>query len=913
MLRKIFLVLLLAGFVGLSFFFFQKFNEKKVVEQDHFLPVPNHSVWVLDTRDPSTLLATLKGTNIIYDQLKQDSILPFWFSYLEKLDSLYKTFPTPNKEKENHRLVMSLVPSGAESYHALLSTEVSGINIEEWSKLIKPFGTLHPDNHKVYDGANILTLSLKSGQNAFFSYYKNFALFSKSQMVIEDAVRQLNSGHSLLQQPDFKKVTETAGNSRKLNCYIQQKQLVKYLAQYFDPTFSSNTLIEQGMANWMELDLWLKPNSLMFNGYGVASTKNDEFLSVFKNQNAGSLNLPELLPINTSFFISYNLSSFHEYSKNYLNYLSTTNRIDSYKKHLKALNDSAGLNTQELLTKTLGSEIGLAVLELNGDVSDQSLSAIYQKTLVLARLKDADAWLDNVVKLIKPSGGDNLYVSEYREVKTYEMNVVGLMAQNVSGLFGGLKNRYFVVLDDYVIFAENEAVLRDAINAYKSEKTLSEDDNYQNFSENMSSNANVSVYASIARSPHLFGFFLKQKHQKWLLNKIELMRKFEGLAIQISPEEDLYYYNVYLKYNPIYKKVTSSLWEINLDSGISTAPVLFQNHYTKAGEVLIQDNSNTLYLISNTGRKLWSKKLNGRVISKFYKVDKFKNNKFQILCNTQNSVYLIDRNGKDVSGFPITPKQSLAPLSLLDYDNNRKYRIWLPNSSGTIACYDINGKKVKGWKQPKGLVFNSELKYSSINRKDYIIGVSTDGSVRAYNRKGEVRIKFKEKMPLAKASKFYLEPGKSLKESNIIGMDSAGNILRLSYSGKLEVLQLDNSQDISTFNYTDIDRDKKADYVFQGSEGVQAFNASSELILSIENESELSSGIGVFSSNVMTYLAVASSKSDQVWLYNQLGKEQEGNPFLGSNKPLIADINLDGHLELITTSKEGVVYCYTLN
>ena len=69
MIRKLFLFILLTGFLALLAFFFYKFNEKKSIKNDLYAAVPTQSIWLMQIRNASTLFATLKGTNIIYEEL----------------------------------------------------------------------------------------------------------------------------------------------------------------------------------------------------------------------------------------------------------------------------------------------------------------------------------------------------------------------------------------------------------------------------------------------------------------------------------------------------------------------------------------------------------------------------------------------------------------------------------------------------------------------------------------------------------------------------------------------------------------------------------------------------------------------------------------------------------------------------
>jgi hypothetical protein len=906
MLRKIFLTVLLLGFVALSGFFFYKFNQEKPVSRDYFAPIPTQSIWVMDVKEPSQLLATLKGTNIIYDEVKQQGLLNWWIPFIEKVDSLYNlSKPNTNEGLEINSIQLALVSSGANSADVLIS--LANKNLEE-TQIVEfaqqVIGTVKGKPND-YDGARIYEFST----GGYCSLYKGFVLFSQSKMVVEDAIRQLNADMGLMENGEFKRAVETAGTSRKLNWYVHQQALFKYLRTYFPAKFP----VVGTLGGWMELDLWLKPTSFMFNGYSVPESNTDHFLSVLNNQSAASSKLSEILPLNTSFYASFNLSNFELFAKNYRHYLTKSDQISTYQKGLKKASDDAGIPIGSFLKNQVGTEVALAMLELPGKIDQNHNQTIQEKTVALIRVKDKEQWMQEILPAIKSNESDNLFDAEYRGCQIYQLKTNTLLSNALPAWFSMVGSQYMALIESYAVFGENQGIIREIINAASGNKNLANDDHYEAFADNLDESANLTLYSGIGRSPYLFEALANRTYSNFWMTQVEFLRQFQGGVVQITAEENRYYYNVFFKHNPIYKKVTSSLWELNLDTGIIRGPELFVNHYNKSGEILIQDESNTLHLVSNTGRLLWSKKLDGPVVSRFFKVDKFKNKKYQILCNTSSSVYLLDRNGKDVSGYPIKSKSTLGKLSLMDYDNTRKYRLLLPTEEGKILCYDINGKVVKGWKHKKSAGVFGEIQYVNVKNKDYLITRLQNNSVIALNRKGEVRLTFSEQFKLSNASSMTVLPSKTLSKSYLIGMDSAGNVLKLSMTNRLEIIQLKTGLQNLIFSMADVNRDKSLDFVFNTEEGIDVYSQKSEPILHLDLDVKLDFKPAFFTTNVATYCTYTNQTSNEVIMVNQFGAPTDGSPFIGSFKPKLSDINLDGRLELITATREGSVYCYTLN
>ena len=121
--------------------------------------------------------------------------------------------------------------------------------------------------------------------------------------------------------------------------------------------------------------------------------------------------------------------------------------------------------------------------------------------------------------------------------------------------------------------ANSRNALRNLINMIEDDRTLSRDLNYMQFADELASEANLFVYSNIARSPNLYKKYLTQEYAKDVDTHLELYRKFEAIAFQIGTYKDnLFLNNMYLKYNPVYKQETSSLWETLLDTSIASRP-----------------------------------------------------------------------------------------------------------------------------------------------------------------------------------------------------------------------------------------------------------------------------------------------------------------------------------------------------
>lgn len=916
--RRIGFGLILAAFVGLLVFFYFKFQEKKVVNDDYFQAVPYQSVWVMDVKQPLALFSNLEQGNIIMQDLLEADVWSNAYRHMSVIDSIISLHQELFLPFENTSMVISWVPTGANENGFLFSVKIPKASSKNAIKqlFLDQFVSGTPELIKTYDGAEIWQSTISDSSKALFTaFYKGYLVASESSMLIEDAIRQLNAEMSIKADPEFANVMETAGDKRMINFFVNTSRLHASLDHLVDNLHMGGYNNLKNISGWMALDPMIKPSSALFSGYSYSSDTLGNYLKVLEGQSEGNAEVLSVLPANTSFFVHYSISNFQTFRKKYVRYLTNINQMENYTKRLAKFQFDSLKSPDEIFNLLIGSEICFAVLEIPSEVSQETISAIGDRSIGILRMRDQEKGMEVLMDFVKKES-DVDTDSEYRDIEIFELDADGLLAAYFGDLFHPLQNRYCANINGYAVFADRKSTIRDMINGFKGEKTIDKDVHFQAFRENLSSTSHMMVYSNVARSPYLLSYFLNRKSSEYIESQLHLFRKFDGLAVQITVDErDRFYYNIFLSRNPIYKQISASLWEIPLDTAPAISPQFFTNHYTKTEDVFIQDLNNKIYLLSNTGRVLWTRQLDARILGGIQKADRYKNEKFQILFNTADKIYLLDRNGKDVESFPVQLKNGASlPLSLMDYDNNRKYRILVSDTLGGIRCFSIEGKLVKGWNYNGKSPLVSKLRYLQINRKDYIIGLLEDGTVAVLNRKGEKRIKIKSQLFKGLNASVSIEKGADLKSSYIVSADTLGNVIRISLDDKVDQLQMNGASGSQTFRYADVDLDGKRDYILQTEKRLQVFDQDKNSILIFTSNDSLGQGIQVYKvGEESSLLAMNSTVAGKIYLISGDGSRMEGSPFFGGNPASVADINLDGRLELITTSREGMVYCYVLN
>ena len=913
MVRRAILIVFIVALVAALVYSYFAFRKIQHPVSDALRAVPANVALLVEGNDLPTTWSRIAEGNIMWEALKGAESFAELDQEIGDLFSLYTNTPEIQEMLNGQPLYIATCLTGATSYHHLVVYSLpQSVNIKSVEKLLAGprKGTINQPRN--YDGATIHTIG--SGDEVFtYTILEGVFIGSYSPILVEDAIRQFKAGGGLPEDPWFNRVRETAGAHNPMNIFVNHKNLPDLTGIFLNNTAQDQIKPLARFSQWTELDVKIKSNYLMMNGFSLSPDSLNQYLSLFSEQKPQEMDAARVISSRTATVIHFGFSNYKGFRNRYTAYLEKTNQLTTYKAFVDEAQQTYGRDVEEDLLSWLEYELALYVLEPVTPEFDQQVYA-------LLRTRDpgaAKSHLNELAAAIAEQKGEEPLLIEYLGHEMRQIALPGLFKNLFGSLFGKVEGNYYTFLDRYVLFANTPAALRDAIVDFENQRTLDKDINYAEFSESLSSESNLYVYSNIARSPFLYQAYTSEETTADMQEQLDLFRQFEAVAYQVSKERDgMYYNNLFLKYNPVYKQETKSLWERQLDSVIWTKPQLMTNHYTQMKEVLVQDQTNMLYLITNTGKLLWKKQLDEPIMGEVKQVDVFANKKLQLLFNTRSRLYCIDRNGEFLEGFPAElSSPASAPLSAIDYDRNSKYRILIPGEGGVIMNYDKKGQAVEGWKFDRaGANIKQPLQLVTQGSKDYVVAVDSLGGVYILNRKGKNRITIRERLPLAQNSRFFVEKGSSLKQTYLVGTDQGGNVIRINFEDELENVSLTACRPDHFFFYTDLNNDGTRDYILADSNKIMAFEKDKSLLFEHTFATNVTHPIQVFfHKEGVKEIGVVTGGSSEIFMLTSSGIVRDKFPLYGSTGIAVGDIDQDGSLNLVTGHSDKSIYTYSLD
>ena len=261
-------------------------------------------------------------------------------------------------------------------------------------------------------------------------------------------------------------------------------------------------------------------------------------------------------------------------------------------------------------------------------------------------------------------------------------------------------------------------------------------------------------------------------------------------SLQLSKIQNKYYMSFNLLETDTENYVVqeeNSLNEYLFKNNLSSKPHIIFSHINNKPEVIIQDEKNIVYHLSNSLEPIWSDSIE-KIISKIFVIDYYKNNKKQIVFASPNKIYGFDRKGNSLIGFPFEnpSKSPIQHLNIIDYDKSKRYRIISSHRNGEIYFYDKNGKTLNGWNP---ILMEDELVQAPIHTrvrgKDYIIILQKNGDIYVKNRRGINYKGFPVKLDSDLTNKIHLQSSSNSAQSLLEILSDDGKLYKINLEGKI--------------------------------------------------------------------------------------------------------------------------------
>ena len=878
--------------------------------------VPSDAAAIIKASDLGYIHNSLFQTIDFKQEIQQANVVSKLIALFSNLDSLKSNEGVAiTKELNQLPFYCSIHAQGKESVSPLFMFEIPNrkeeAKIERFIKHLNEYG--YQLNQRKYNSKLIYEVGNHKKQ-LFIHVDNGLLLISPSNLLIESSIRQQQRKESWIDNGDFKQIYKTIGAGSKLNVFVNFKELPPVISPLVEKVAKNRLGKLAQQSHWAELDVEIDEQAVLLNGF--MSANNQGIMSqLLVDAQPQRSHMHDVLPRNTRAYITVSMESGNELKRRLSTFYNGNESGSELEHKLKRIENELAFNFKDELFNQLTGDLALAYSDYN-HLQPKANGAFILKMKSQSRGKELI--LEMLRKMHKQNNAP-LLAKTYKPDAEMRFNIYkGFPNDLMEDLFGELlpqvPHEYIGFYDDNIIMADAPVLIEQFIYSNMLNKTLSKSRTHQSFLSNFSSRENVFVFCETAHMSSLLGSFFQP-----LLGDIDEAQKeafgnFYGMGVQLSGTGKMIYTTSYLQYLPMRESEPRTIWQSLLDSTVVMKPTLVKNHYTNEREVLVQDEANNLYLLSNSGRVLWKRPLDSPVMSEIVQIDYYRNNKLQYLFNTQNSIFLLDRNGNNVAKFPVKlPSPASNGLAVVDYDNNRKYRLFLACENRHVYLYDGKGNRVSGWKFGKtdGKV-TLPVQHFRSNGKDYIAFADNKRNYIC-DRKGNIRVKLKSQFVRNADSPYFIENDNKINDC-LVTTDEKGLLKKIkladgSVTAK-EMFDVESKHAFSVFNMNG-----KAHYLLSEPKRVVCATSDGKEVFDKEFDEEVNLNIDRYQFSAQNIkFGVSEKDKGKIYLLNKDGKMYKGFPLKGNSRFSIGFLKSSAsRFNLIVGGSENYIYNYQVD
>lgn len=605
--------------------------------------------------------------------------------------------------------------------------------------------------------------------------------------------------------------------------------------------------------SWSALDVTIKPESFIATGITLATDSISQLINVFEGQIPQQNDLAALVPMDAMGAMSF---TFDDSEK-------LQNKLREFR------GEKIGTKTTGIFDST--SEVG--------SIDLKSGTAIFIKSI------DASITNDALARFVSLE-------STYREIEIKSFSEPELFQKTFSPFLNSQKANYVFQLDNFFVFTENEAVAQELIAAFQNNSTLINTGFFEHTASNLSSASSLLLFKMQGSFSETISGFFNANSQKGFKN-ISLTN-YPLAALQFSFDRNFAHVTLSCKEGVAQTKNTTNIvsekFNTSLENTVLKSPQIIGNN----GNVAVQDIGNTLYYISESGKILWTKNLGSPILGKIEEVDLFGKGNTQMAFATKNSVYIVDRNGKDAKSFPLKFKDEITqPLAVFDYDNNHKYRFVVIQGK-EVLLYNKDGKTVKGFSfsKAKSNIVQAPT-HIRIGKKDYIVIAEENGTLNILSRVGKSRVSVSKKFN-------FSEIPVTVEDNTFVVITKENTKERISGDGKVSAQKLN----VGIGYWFAINGTTKATL---DNNLLRIDGKLAELPIGLYSKPEL------FEVYRKTYATITETQENKVYVFDKNGNLVNGFPVYGTSEASIGKSGSKNGVNLTVKGDSKGVIVYAID
>ena len=505
---------------------------------------------------------------------------------------------------------------------------------------------------------------------------RSVIIASESDLLVKSAVRHLQKGISIMEASGFADAASSVPGNDVI--FFSNSHARMIMPGILTKKYSAEDSFVADFAQWTVADLAKFDASGLYADLSSVFEKDaSDFMSVLNQLQPAVPGITHMIPSYTVSAVSLPMKNVQTYINAYHAYMDSKQALPKNRGRQKALASKTGINPEDFVKRLDVKEVAKADFSLGKNLTSVNLIKVGRPdTLLFAGVEN------HSFENYKPA----VHVWQYDSF--------------ISSVFGRLfeldDESCFTYLDGWVVSGSLNAV-KHYVEGYALEYTLHEYMSDAGQKDLLAVPSVLAAYFSLTSAPELnktvFRTDMLGAVESWC-NDAEYCPVIYIASKEkkdVSMKLQMPRLNLLKTRAPEHERDTSVV--------IPQGPFRVKNSGTGKMNLFYQNSHGAICLQEEGGKGLWGVPFKGKLCGTAQTLDYYANGKLQILFASGSSIYLIDRLGHYVNGFPVDlGKTVLLGPDVYDFNGANAYNIIVLHKDNTIEMYNLKGRKPSSWK-----------------------------------------------------------------------------------------------------------------------------------------------------------------------------------------------------------------------
>ena len=522
-MKRIYITLgiLLIGMIAMAYLYFSNLNTETSANDLSLNTVASNSGIIFSFENDKSFYEILSGQDLFQHILGENKSKQF-SALRENLIGQ----PDIANALNGQKIYIGLIPGADHTIDFLIGTQIdANVNPQ------KIFNGLSGSQIKVNKLGEVYQLTFKDSTQCFIGLKNSMITLSNVLLPIQNALKDQK-----IEKQDF--VNYIKNNSRfnkntLASLYLDFNKIPLFLKSILNSNINGELNVFNKQNSFAALSYNFSKEKLLFNG-NTQINDDQSYYKLFDHVPEQKLTINTILPQKTANYTIYAISDYANWHKELNELMVKTNEDKKVSQLISSVNQKYRIDLNQIFPKYFKNE--LVTFQLS---SGEKFGAI--------ALSNGE----KVGQLLMDLSGD--YAPEIKIFKE-----PGIAYAYFGEPFKKFEKPFYTIIDNYLVMASNASSIQVFLNSYENNALLTNDGDYQDFSNQLSSSATISFYVNHKNSNDIFGKNLKQPYFKQYQSKTGF-KSFDAFAYQLSGDKGKFLSNLLLYKKPEKTVATDTL------------------------------------------------------------------------------------------------------------------------------------------------------------------------------------------------------------------------------------------------------------------------------------------------------------------------------------------------------------------